>query len=50
MNPIVVTIDALFFALCAICFGCIIYYNISETSKARKRFRAHERDKGTKCT
>jgi len=43
-------IDILFFGLCIVVFGYIIYYNISETSKARKRLRAHERDKGRKCT
>lgn len=43
MNLINNIIDVLFFALCVVVFGTIIWYNITETSKARKRLKDHER-------
>ena len=42
-------IDVLFFALCIVVFGTIIWYNITEISKARKRLREHERSKRRQC-
>ena len=36
-------IDTLFFALCAVCFGTIIWYNITEISKARRNLKKHEK-------
>lgn len=38
-----VIIDTLFIGLCVVVFGYIIYYNISEISKARKQLRQHGR-------
>jgi len=36
-------IDTLFIALCVVVFGTIIWYNITEISKARKLRKEHER-------
>ena len=36
-------IDVLFIALCAVCFGTIIWYNITEISKARRNLKKHEK-------
>lgn len=36
-------IDVLFFALCVACFGTIIWYNITEISKARKQLKQRAR-------
>lgn len=36
-------IDALFIALCVVVFGTIIWCNVTEISKARKRLKQHER-------
>jgi hypothetical protein len=36
-------IDTLFFVLCAVCFGTIIWYNINEISKARRNLKKHEK-------
>jgi len=35
--------DVLFFALVAVCFGTIIWYNITEISKARKQLKQRAR-------
>ena len=35
-------IDVLFFALCIVVFGTIIWYNITETSKARRNLKKQE--------
>ena len=43
MNLINTIIDALFIVLCVTCFGTIIWYNITEISKARKLRKEHER-------
>ena len=37
-------LDAFFVILCVVCFGTIIWYNINETSKARRRLREHRRN------
>ena len=42
-------IDTLFIGLIVVCFGYIIYYNITETSKARKRLREHESTRAKQC-
>jgi hypothetical protein len=42
-------VDALFIVLCVTCFGTIIWYNITEISKVRKRLKAHERDRTAEC-
>lgn len=42
-------IDLIFFGLCFVVFGYIIYYNITETSKARKRLREHESTRAKQC-
>lgn len=42
-------IDVLFFALCAVCFGTIVWYNITETFKARRQLREHERARVAEC-
>lgn len=36
-------IDALFIVLCMACFGTIIWYNITEISKARRNLKKHEK-------
>ena len=36
-------IDVLFFALCVVCFGTIIWYNITEISKARRNLKKQEK-------
>lgn len=36
-------IDALFIGLCVVCFGTIIWYNITEISKARRNLRKQEK-------
>ena len=38
-------VDALFIVLCVTCFGTIIWYNVTEISKARKQLRKQERAK-----
>lgn len=43
MNLINNIIDVLFFALCVVVFGTIIWHNITEISKARKLRNDHER-------
>jgi len=45
MNLINTIIDTIFIGLIIVVFGTIIWYNITETSKARKQFRQHERTK-----
>ena len=42
-------IDALFIVLCVVCFGTIIWYNITEISKARKRLKDHECARTAEC-
>ena len=42
-------VDALFIGLCVACFGTIIWYNITEISKARKRLKDHERARTAEC-
>lgn len=42
-------IDAFFIGLMVVCFGTIIWYNITETSEAKKRFREHEQAKRQQC-
>ena len=37
-------VDALFIVLCVTCFGTIIWYNVTEISKARKQLRQHRRN------
>jgi hypothetical protein len=39
-------IHAFFIGLMVVCFGTIIWYDITETSKARKRLREHRRNVG----
>ena len=36
-------VDALFIVLCVVCFGTIIWYNITEISEARRNFKKHEK-------
>ena len=36
-------VDALFIVLCLVCFGTIIWYNITEISKARRNLKKHEK-------
>ena len=36
-------VDALFIGLCVVCFGTIIWYNITEISKARRNLKKHEK-------
>ena len=36
-------VDALFVVLCVVCFGTIIWYNITEISKARRNLKKHEK-------
>jgi len=36
-------VDALFIVLCVVCFGTIIWYNITEISKARRNLKKHEK-------
>lgn len=36
-------IDVLFFAFCVVVFGTIIWYNITETSKARRNLKKQEK-------
>ena len=36
-------IDVLFFALCIVVFGTIIWYNITEISKARRNWKKREK-------
>ena len=43
MNLINNIIDVLFIVLCVTCFGTIIWYNITEVSKARRNLRKQER-------
>ena len=43
MNLINTIIDTFFIGLCVACFGTIIWYNITEISKARKLRKEHER-------
>jgi hypothetical protein len=43
MNLINTIIDALFIVLCVVCFGTIIWYNITEISKARRNLKKHEK-------
>ncbi|MFM7375888.1 MAG: hypothetical protein ACKO39_12160 [Chthoniobacterales bacterium] len=45
MNLINTIIDTIFIGLIIVVFGTIIWYNITETSKARKLLRQHERTK-----
>lgn len=42
-------IDTFFISLIAVVFGTIIWFNITETSKARKRFREPEQAKRQQC-
>jgi hypothetical protein len=42
-------IDALFIVLFVVCFGTIIWHNITETSKAKKQLRKHELTKRQQC-
>ena len=42
-------IDVLFIVLCVVVFGTIIWYNITEISKVRKRLKAHERERTAEC-
>ena len=46
MNLINTIIDTFFIGLFVFVFGFIIYYNITEISKARKRLREAERSRG----
>ena len=43
MNLINTIIDAFFIGLIIVVFGTIIWYNITEISKARKLRKEHER-------
>ena len=43
MSLIYSIIDALFIVLCVVCFGTIIWYNITEISKARRNLKKHEK-------
>ena len=36
-------IDVLFFSLCVVVFGTIIWYNITEISKARRNLKKQEK-------
>ena len=36
-------IDALFIVLCVVCFGTIIWYNITEISKACRNLKKQEK-------
>ena len=36
-------VDAFFIVLCVVCFGTIIWYNITEISKARRNLKKHEK-------
>jgi len=36
-------VDALFIVLCVVCFGTIIWNNITEISKARRNLKKHEK-------
>ena len=36
-------IDVLFIVLCVTCFGMIIWYNITEISKARRNLKKQEK-------
>ena len=36
-------IDVLFFTLCAVCFATIIWYNITQISKARRNLKKQEK-------
>ena len=42
-------IDTFFIGLIVVVFGTIIWYNITEISKVRKRLKAHERDRTAEC-
>lgn len=41
-------IDTLFIGLCVVCFGTIIWYNVTEISKVRKLRQHHGRS--DRCT
>jgi hypothetical protein len=43
-------IDTFFIGLIVVVFGTIIWYNITETSKARKRLRQHQQAKRQSCS
>lgn len=42
-------IDTIFIGLIIVVFGTIIWYNITEISKARKRAREYERGRSVEC-
>ena len=42
-------IDAFFIVLCVACFGTMVWYNITEISKAKKQLRKHELTKRQQC-
>ena len=42
-------VDVLFIGLIVVVFGTIIWYNITEISKVRKRLKAHERERTAEC-